>query len=110
MKLISNKLTVACLAFILSHFCTAQVPDFAWAKNAGGSLDDYGDGIAVDGAGNSYVTGTIRGTATFGNTAITATGYSDTFIAKYDPSGNVIWAKRAEGTHIEVVRDRKSVV
>ena len=37
-----------------------------WAKRAGGTNADIGFGIAVDGAGNSYVTGAFADAATFG--------------------------------------------
>ncbi len=37
-----------------------------WAKRAGGSNIDDGNGIAIDGAGNSYVTGFFSSSVTFG--------------------------------------------
>ena len=60
----------------------------AWAKRAGGMLDDLGFGIAVDGLGNSYVTGIFAGTAIFGSgepnqTSLTSAGMHDIFIAKF---------------------------
>ena len=74
-----------------------------WAKRAGGTSSDGGRGIATDGAGNSYVSGRFSGTATFGlgeanQTTLTSAGGPDIFVAKYDPSGALIWAKRAGGT------------
>ena len=68
-----------------------------WAKNAGGIGYDYGYGIATDANGNSYVTGSFYGTATFGTIQLVSYGYDDIFIAKYDASGNCIWAKKAGG-------------
>lgn len=72
-----------------------------WAKRAGGSDEDYGGSIAVDGAGNSYVTGQFLASATFGpgeanEITLSGTGL-EIFIAKYDPMGALIWAKRAGG-------------
>ena len=71
-----------------------------WARSAGGTLADYPEGIAVDAAGSSYVTGHFRGTATFGPFALTSAGDSiaDVFVAKYDDSGNVVWARSAGAT------------
>ena len=71
--------------------------NYVWATQAGGTGDDEGVGVAVDNAGNTYVTGSFANTATFGPTTLTSRGGSDAFIAKYDPSGNVIWAQQAGG-------------
>ena len=65
----------------------AQAPIFAWANRAGGTAIDYGRDIAVDGNGNSYITGSFQGSATFGSTTLTSSGNSDVFIAKYDAVG-----------------------
>src|SRR5688572_25082949 len=68
-----------------------------WAKQAGGTGDDQGYSIAVDGSGNSYVTGHFKGIATFGTTTLTSSGLYDIFIAKYNASGTLLWAKQAGG-------------
>ncbi|MGI8893958.1 MAG: T9SS type A sorting domain-containing protein, partial [Bacteroidia bacterium] len=54
-------------------------------------------------AGNIYITGTFGSSLTIGSTTLTNTGgiFSDVFVAKYDNSGNVIWAKSAGGTSSE---------
>ena len=44
-----------------------------WAKQA----EANGWVIAVDGSGNSYITGVFAGTATFDGTTLTSTGISD---------------------------------
>ena len=74
-----------------------------------GRGDEYGRGfsIGVDGFGNSYVTGFFEGSATFGpgeanQTTLTSAGGFDIFVAKYDSSGALQWAKRAGGTDLEV--------
>ena len=69
-----------------------------WAKKAGGIGWDYGFAIAVDGSGNAYITGYFSGESTFGTIKLESTGGNDVFVAKYDGSGNVVWAKRAGGT------------
>jgi len=81
--------------------------NFVWAKQAGGSNSEYGYGIAVDGLGNSYVTGRYGSNpATFGagepnETALAGLGGNnglDVFVAKYDTNGLLQWAKSAGGT------------
>jgi hypothetical protein len=69
-----------------------------WVNTAGGTFTEYGQEVVCDQAGNLYITGYFNGTATFGNTTLTAIGENNTFIAKVNPSGNFIWAKRCGGT------------
>jgi hypothetical protein len=74
-----------------------------WATRAGGADIDVGAGIATDSAGNSYVTGTFNGTATFGagednETVLRDAGGGEIFFAKYDRSGRLLWAMQAGGT------------
>ncbi len=74
-----------------------------WAQKAGGvSSWQTGFGIAVDGSSNSYVTGSFRGTATFGTTTLTSYGVDDIFTAKYDTDGNCLWAQQAGGTSVDI--------
>lgn len=71
-----------------------------WSQRAGGSLDDYGNGIAVQGS-NVYVTGGFNSSSVaFGTTTLTnvSAGTSDVLTAKYDLSGNATWAARAGDT------------
>jgi len=74
-----------------------------WAKRIGGIGDEQARKTAVDVCGNIYVTGWFSSsTLTIGSTMLTNAGGRDAFIAKYDPSGNVMWAKSigAEGDEL----------
>ena len=71
---------------------------FKWVRTAGGTGGDYAHAIAVDGAGNSYVTGEIESTAYFGSSSIRTNGDNDIFVAKYDTNGNLIWVKKLGGS------------
>ena len=71
--------------------------NWLWAKRAGGSDFDIGEGICIDLNGNSYVTGSFKDSSTFGNTTFTSNGGSDIFIAKLDVNGNWQWAKQVGG-------------
>ncbi|MBI2967709.1 MAG: SBBP repeat-containing protein [Bacteroidetes bacterium] len=71
--------------------------NYLWAKSIGSSGNDKGKGIAVDGSGNTYITGYFTGTADFdpsaGTANLTSVGFYDIFFAKYDSNGNYLWAK-----------------
>lgn len=65
-----------------------------WAKAAGDASGQNGISVATDAAGNVFVAGAFSGSITFGATTLTSAGAADAFIAKLDPSGNAVWAKR----------------
>jgi hypothetical protein len=49
--------------------------------------------IRTDAEGNIYLTGSFEETADFGNDiSLTSNGYSDIFVAKYNPAGQCLWA------------------
>lgn len=68
---------------------------FLWAERAGGTSFESGLGIAANESGSVVVTGFFRGSFTYGTSPLSSAGQSDIFIAKYDPAGNVSWAKQA---------------
>ncbi|MCB9307928.1 MAG: SBBP repeat-containing protein, partial [Lewinellaceae bacterium] len=70
----------------------------AFIGQAGGIDSEQGYGIAADAAGNIYVTGAFRGTATFDSQTLSSSGNSDAFVVKYDPTGNVLWAIAGGGS------------
>jgi uncharacterized membrane protein (UPF0136 family) len=75
---------------------------YVWAKAMGGTGTDQGLSLALDGSGNVLLTGYFNGTAYFdpggSTTNLVSAGSSDLFLAKYDASGNYVWAKRMGGT------------
>jgi hypothetical protein len=59
----------------------------------------YGYGNSCDAAGNIYVAGSFDSSAVFGSyTLSTVQGTNNIFLAKYNPAGNVLWAKQSTGT------------
>ena len=70
-----------------------------WATKAGGLSDDRATGVSKDNAGNSYITGDFASSSlVFGSTTLINAGSSDLFLAKYDPSGNALWANSNGGS------------
>ncbi len=93
-------------AFVVKYDPAGEV---LWARRAGGFVANgapgtEGWGIAVDIAGNAYVTGGFTGTADFGPFRLTSAGYYDVFIAKYGPTGDVLWALRGGGEGRDLAR------
>ncbi len=95
-----NQVIVLLSLLLAAWNLAAQTQDWQWANSAGGSVDlDSGYSIAVDSAGNSYVTGFFRYTASFGTTSYSSTGgSSDIFVAKLSPTGDWLWVKKAGGS------------
>ena len=105
-----NRLKTSSLIFLLnlvSSILFAQSPP-GWALNFGGIEDDIAKDIAVDREGNSYVCGTFSIGMRF--TPGQSMNYftqidgkelngwpTNSFIVKYDPLGNYVWAKQITG-------------
>lgn len=67
-----------------------------------GSGTETATDIAVDTAGNYYVTGYYTASVTFGSFALTNSGQTDIFVVKYNPSGTVLWAQKYGDTQAQV--------
>src|SRR5687767_1355573 len=70
---LSSMVLVAVAMLGLPGTARAQSPPFQWVTTAGGADRDKALGIAVDGAGNAYMTGFYQRIATFGGTSIGTT-------------------------------------
>jgi hypothetical protein len=72
-----------------------------WSARFGGSSDDRGMAVAIDGQGAVIATGSFIGSVDFGGGAIANTGGADIYLAKYSATGVYAWA-RAFGTSASV--------
>lgn len=77
-----------------------------WAKRAGGVNYDESMGITSLSDNSTAITGYFQTTATFGlgetnETALTAIGPREIFIARYNADGTLAWAKSAGGPNLD---------
>jgi len=89
-------LVLLILIGISNAISTAEVPSFSWAKQIGVSGKykwDQSYALATDSLGNIIISGNLSGPVVFGGTTI-----DDSFIAKYDGNGNILWARRTSTT------------
>ena len=76
--------------------------NFLWALRLGGTDWDEAEAVAVDAAGNVYVSGQFRGSATFGKTvSASASGSADAFVMKLDSAGKVLWLRTGGSTSFD---------
>ncbi len=71
-----------------------------WARPFGGSGDDVGRGLAVDGTGTVYLSGHFASAVTgeagavdFGTGAVTSAGDSDGFLVAFTGEGRCLWTR-----------------
>ncbi len=89
-------------------FVARYNPDgtLAWAKRAGEASFDSSHGITTLSDDSTVMTGSFCQSATFGEgeaneTVLESYGNRDIFVARYNPDGTLIWAKRAGGTDVD---------
>ena len=79
------------------NFAEKTSPADIWATPGGGTGSDMAWDMVLDSSGNSFITGSFSGSATFGNTILNSMGGLDGFVAKMDSSGNWVWASHIAG-------------
>lgn len=103
-KNMKSKIYIIAILFLCNLASFGQTPEWAWAKRAGGVDYDVGFSVTTDSSGYIYLAGEFSSdTIFFGDDTLVnnLATISDIFIAKYNPSGNIIWAKSAGGLSVE---------
>jgi len=85
-------IATACFINFTAGLTNAQTIDWRWAKGSTGTGDEEGWCVAADKSCNVYIGGSYAGSIAFGGTTLPAATVSSAFLAKYDSSGNVLWA------------------
>lgn len=77
-----------------------------WARSFGGTASDFGISLDLSNTGMIYTSGYFLGTIFFNiNTSLTSIGSTDIFVAKHNPNGSLIWAKKAGSTGSDGVQE-----
>jgi hypothetical protein len=71
--------------------------DILWVRTGGGNGADLAFDVKTNSEGHIFIAGVFSQTATFGTQTITTPTNNDAFLVKYDPDGNVVWAKNSVG-------------
>ncbi|MBK0404065.1 T9SS type A sorting domain-containing protein [Adhaeribacter sp. BT258] len=89
-----RKFCIFCLLFVLTIFNTSA-QFFQWAKK-----QENNTGSVSVASGNSLVatTGTFSSRITIGNQTFTSQDSNNAYLAVYDLSGNLLWAKKITGS------------
>src|SRR5205823_656608 len=70
-----------------------------WSKRFGGATDDVGQGVAVDSAGNAFVTGMFTNQIDFGGGLLISQYFeTDQFVAKFSRTGAHVWSRNFSST------------
>jgi hypothetical protein len=99
--------TIFIFYLLVAMKVAAQIPSFVWAKSITSTLGIVGDNLAVDAAGNSYMSGTFVGTVDFdpGPGVYNITSYEnccdDIFVLKLNAAGDFVWAKHIGGLNYD---------
>lgn len=94
----------SCLLLLICGIPSSNAQSWVWGRGTGGNLDDDAQCVATDSYGNVYTVGHFNSSSIiFGSTTLTNAGINkgDVFIAKYNSTGTILWAKRAGGVNID---------
>jgi hypothetical protein len=73
--------------------------EFSWAKSFTGN-EQYVEAITVDRNGGVYITGSFQNNIVFDSVVLTGSLYSNSFLARFDQGGNLVWAKVISTTYM----------
>jgi hypothetical protein len=71
--------------------------DVEWAKTFGDGNDQRAHEVAADSQGNAIITGYYLGNIDFGGGNHNSGGSQDAYLAKFDPSGTLLWSHAFPG-------------
>ncbi len=100
-KLLVTLIVIAIIQLVLLPLNTLSQQNIIGASGAGSNSEDTAYSIVQDDNDYSYVTGSFSSEAEFGDVSLLSRGSSDCYLAKYDLSGECIWAAQIGGASNE---------
>lgn len=76
-----------------------------WSRAQTGAGYQNAGGVVTDARGFVYVRGIFSGATSIGGQVLTSVGGYDVYLAKYDPQGNLLWARSGGSTGDDVLDD-----
>ena len=103
-----KKLLFSTILLLCVQILNAQSPTLAWAYQTSSTYSVEGISVAVDAQGFIYTTGNFKIQTDFDpgpgvvNLDVVQLGYSDIYITKMTPSGQLVWARKVGGYYDDV--------
>jgi hypothetical protein len=103
-----KKLLFSTILLLCVQILNAQSPTLAWAYQTSSTYSVEGISVAVDAQGFIYTTGNFKTQTDFDpgpgvvNLDVVQLGYSDIYITKMTPSGQLVWARKVGGYYDDV--------
>ena len=106
-KFINSGSFFSIVGFLVDNFEFLKIDpsgNTVWKKSFSGYFSPTFS-LRIDSDGNCIIHGAFMTNITFGTATLTSNGNLDVFIAKYDPTGQVLWAKNVGGLDNEIASD-----
>jgi hypothetical protein len=93
------------LILLLPSTLLAQTvgPAWNWGRSMTSPNDTYLDALTTDASGNTFVAGNFRDSVIIGANTLRALALNDSYVAKYSPTGSLLWLRHLKGSGNEFV-------
>lgn len=90
--------------FLCLTVSLTQAQQFEWAKSISGLGLDVGRAVTTDEQGNVILVGSFTGSTQIAGQTLSGYGSMEAFVAKYSPSGDMLWTRVISGPEEDLGR------